>query len=60
MQTQRFQSRSKWPFPPSPQPVRRQFSGRLSRGAMLADVLLVLLWGASIPGLMWLGAAGGF
>jgi hypothetical protein len=34
--------------------------GSLSRGAMLTDVLLVLVWGASIPGLMWLGAAGGF
>ncbi|MCB5364023.1 hypothetical protein H0484_09720 [Pusillimonas sp. CC-YST705] len=59
MQTQRSQSRGKWPFPPSPQP-RRQQTGRLTRGAMLADVVLVMVWGASIPGLMWLGAAGGF
>ncbi len=59
MQTQRFESRGKWPFPPSPQPRRRQ-PGRLTRGAMLADIVLVMVWGASIPGLMWLGAAGGF
>lgn len=32
----------------------------LSRGAILADIFLVALWGATIPGLMWLGAAGGF
>jgi len=39
-------------------PLRKQ--GSLSRGAMLADVFLVAVWGATIPGLMWLGAAGGF
>ncbi|MGE4124347.1 MAG: hypothetical protein AB7E59_03665 [Pusillimonas sp.] len=32
----------------------------LSRGAILADVFMVVLWGATIPGLMWLGAVGGF
>lgn len=32
----------------------------LSRGAILADVFMVVIWGATIPGLMWLGAAGGF
>ena len=28
--------------------------------AMIIDVVLVLAWGAMIPGLMWLGVAGGF
>ena len=66
----------KWPFPPRPKaPVaavpRRHGTqagqgagarpaGGLTRKAMLADVVLVIFWGASIPGLMWLGAAGGF
>lgn len=51
---------SKWPFPAKPaKPVKRG-KGRLSRGAMLVDVCLVAVWGASIPGLMWLGAASGF
>ncbi|CAM3801913.1 hypothetical protein BOSP111201_26070 [Bordetella sputigena] len=27
---------------------------------MVVDVLLVAMWGAMIPGLMWLGAAAGF
>jgi len=27
---------------------------------MVADVCLVAVWGATIPGLMWLGAMGGF
>jgi len=36
-------------------PVRRAHSG-----GRLADVVMVIFWGASIPGLMWLGAAGGF
>ncbi len=46
---------AKWPFPPAPKPGQR-----LTRGAMLVDVLLVAVWGATIPGIMWLGAAGGF
>ena len=58
----------KWPFPPRPkaavQPRRpvasASESGGLTRKAMLADVVLVIFWGATIPGLMWLGAAGGF
>lgn len=33
---------------------------KLTRGAALADICLVAVWGASIPGLMWLGAAAGF
>ncbi|MGB3288066.1 MAG: hypothetical protein WBA83_02200 [Burkholderiaceae bacterium] len=48
---------AKWPFP-----ARRTQgkSGSLSRGAMVADICMVAAWGAAIPGLMWLGAAGGF
>jgi hypothetical protein len=34
-------------------------SSRLTRGSMLVDICLVLAWGATIPGLMWLGVAGG-
>lgn len=33
---------------------------QLSMKSKVADVLLVLAWGAMIPALMWLGAAGGF
>lgn len=66
----------KWPFPPKPKapgaavrrrsaarrarPRQQARSGVLTRRAMLADIALVIFWGASIPGLMWLGAAGGF
>lgn len=32
----------------------------LTRGNMLSDVCMVVVWAATIPGLMWLGAAGGF
>ncbi|VGO11174.1 hypothetical protein AMB3_1505 [plant metagenome] len=32
----------------------------LSRGAMIADVAMVLAWGGIIPTLMWLGHAAGF
>jgi len=67
---QRSQSPAKWPFPPAPQP-RKKSGGSwasqrgssqkgLTRGAMLRDICLVAMWGATIPGLMWLGAAGGF
>ncbi len=38
------------------QPVADQ----LTMKAMITDVVLVLAWGAMIPGLMWLGVAGGF
>jgi hypothetical protein len=34
--------------------------GRLTRAAMVSDVFLVVVWGATIPGLMWLGTLGGF
>ena len=61
----------KWPFPPAPKAKRQNPVSRdrkrtapapasLSRKGMLADVVMVIFWGASIPGLMWLGAAGGF
>ena len=47
---------SKWPFP-----AQRGHGKRgLTRGAMVADICLVAVWGATIPGLMWLGVAGGF
>lgn len=48
---------SKWPFRSHP---GRGKSSPLTRGAMVADVCMVAAWGATIPGLMWLGAAGGF
>lgn len=38
----------------------RPFSQRPTRASMLADIVLVVFWGVSIPGLMWLGAVGGF
>lgn len=31
-----------------------------TRGVILVDICLAAAWGAMIPGLMWLGAAGGF
>jgi len=40
--------------------ARRPAGPALTRGAMLIDVCLVAAWGAMIPGLMWLGVAGGF
>lgn len=60
----------KWPFPPAAKkkaPTRR--GGKHSphspsflrnRKGMLADVVMVVFWGASIPGFMWLGAVSGF
>ena len=57
----------KWPFPP-PQnrapasrskPVSCLLQGHTRKG-MLADVVMVVFWGASIPGFMWLGAICGF
>ncbi|MEN4921125.1 hypothetical protein ABE485_20810 [Achromobacter spanius] len=35
-------------------------ANQLTVKAMVIDVVLVLAWGAMIPGLMWLGVAGGF
>jgi len=48
----------KWPFPPLPKRGRRL--PRPTRGAMVADICMVIVWGASIPGMLWLGTAGGF
>ncbi len=61
----------KWPFPPAGKekaPARRNSNKQgavpssfsRNRKGMLADVVMVVFWGASIPGLMWLGAACGF
>ena len=35
-------------------------ANQLTMKAMITAVVLVLAWGAMIPGLMWLGVAGGF
>ncbi|QKH34115.1 hypothetical protein FOC84_03835 [Achromobacter pestifer] len=35
-------------------------TAQVTRKAMVIDVVMVLAWGAIIPGLMWLGAAAGF
>lgn len=48
---------AKWPFPARRRPGKRP---AMTRGAMVVDVCLVAAWGATIPGLMWLGVAGGF
>lgn len=51
------QAPGQWPFPPG---RGRGKTNDLTRGAMLADICLVAVWGAMIPGLMWIGAAAGF
>ncbi|MEO6986617.1 MAG: hypothetical protein ABI155_14885 [Paralcaligenes sp.] len=57
MNTHRAQSvPAKWPFPPG----KGNKTPKLSMGTMLADVCLVAIWGAMIPGMMWLGVAVGF
>ena len=48
---------SKWPFPAR---NGKKQSSMVTRGSMMADICLVAVWGATIPGLMWLGAVGGF
>jgi len=48
----------KWPFPAQPTAPGRR--GELNTRTMFLDVCLVAAWGATIPGLLWLGAAGGF
>lgn len=69
MQTSKPAIPFKWPFrapctgpsttvPRDTKPV--SVPGAPSRKGMLADVVMVMFWGASIPGLMWLGAASGF
>jgi hypothetical protein len=35
-------------------------AGDVTLGRMIVDILLVAMWGAMIPVLMWLGAAAGF
>jgi len=35
-------------------------TAQVTMKAMVIDVVMVLAWGAIIPGLMWLGAAAGF
>ncbi len=57
MNTYRAQSvPAKWPFPPG----KDRKAPKLSLGSMVADVCLVAVWGAMIPGMMWLGVAVGF
>lgn len=56
-------NKTNWPFSPQSELAAYkcpQGSGHLTRASMLADIFLVVVWGASIPGLMWLGALGGF
>jgi len=62
MNTSNQEQPSKWPFPPKrvSRAKPNSSSARLTRGSMVVDVFLVAIWGATIPGLMWLGAAGGF
>ncbi|MFT0850933.1 hypothetical protein VRY85_09145 [Achromobacter sp. F4_2707] len=72
MKTYKSAAPFKWPFPPAPKAQgkapgkssvkkhKTAVPGTLSRKGMLVDVVMVICWGASIPGLMWLGAAGGF
>ncbi len=38
----------------------RSASGSLTPARMACDIAMVIVWGASIPGVMWLAAAGGF
>ena len=47
---------------PSAQPAETQRFrySRFTRGAMVVDICLVAAWGATIPGLLWLGEAVGF
>lgn len=60
----------KWPFPPGDQakaattprkakPVQRSHK-LANHSGKLADIVMVVCWGASIPGFMWLGAICGF
>ena len=62
----------KWPFPPRSQkkptaPNDSQqsrhahaWSAGGNRSSKVADIVMVVFWGASIPGFMWLGALVGF
>ncbi|AKQ56361.1 hypothetical protein [Bordetella hinzii] len=59
-----------WPFPAPAVPVpvdagrstgaQGDAQAKEMRRRMVWDVVMVLSWGALIPGLMWLGAAAGF
>jgi len=49
---------AKWPFPPGPSRAGKRST--VTRGAMLVDICLVAVWGAMIPGMMWLGVVAGF
>lgn len=40
--------------------VRRSPFAPLSTRTKVLDVCLVAVWGATIPGLLWLGSMGGF
>lgn len=46
----------------APQPRSQSLAAapNISRQHIVGDILLVAVWGAMIPGLMWLGAAAGF
>ncbi|HRL20989.1 hypothetical protein [Alcaligenes sp. SDU_A2] len=39
---------------------RSPFPTQLSLRSKVLDVCLVAVWGATIPGLLWLGSMGGF
>ena len=75
MKTLKLELPFKWPFPAKaakPQPKRKAkgsppasarpsfASQSLTPKGKIIDVILVIFWGASIPGVMWLAAAGGF
>ena len=45
---------------PRPRSLSTAANAGMSRKHIVGDILLVALWGAMIPGLMWLGAAAGF
>ncbi|OZI74283.1 hypothetical protein [Bordetella genomosp. 12] len=61
-----------WPFQAPAEPAavpadvepaadtERDIQAREMRRRMVWDVVMVLSWGAAIPGFMWLGAAFGF
>jgi len=38
----------------------RSAPGSLTPARMATDIAMVIVWGARIPGVMWLAAAGGF
>ncbi len=57
MSTKSRQASSKRPVSTAAKEKARR---SLTFGAKATDICLVVVWGAMIPGLMWLGAAGGF